>query len=196
MSDKVKAYIKEILGWTVAFGIAMLIATILLEYVIVNANIPSESMENTVMKGDRLIANRLAYKFSEPERKDIIVFNYPVDNKTLYIKRIIGLPNEKVDIYNGKIYINDSETPLEEDYLPEEWYKLNDGLEFLVPEDSYLVLGDNRNVSEDARYWYDCALEKGKSLEEAYQCQFVKKDQIKGKAIFRYWPITKFKMLQ
>lgn len=192
-SEKSTSLSKEILSWILAMVCAFLIAEFISKYIIVNANIPSESMENTIMTEDRLIANRLAYKSNDPQRKDIIVFRYPVDDETLYIKRIIGLPGEKVEIIGGQIYIDGDSIPLDEDYLPEKWTRANDGYSFEVPQDCYFVLGDNRNYSEDARFWKELALEHGMTEEDADACQFVRRDQIEGKAMFRYWPITDFK---
>lgn len=186
---------KEILGWIELVAICMVVVWFATNYVIVNARVPSGSMENTIMTGDRLIGFRLAYTFSGPKRGDIILFKYPLDESTIYIKRVIGLPGEKVTISDGKIYINDSEKPLEEDYLKEDWVVENDGYTFNVPENSYLVLGDNRNNSEDARYWAEYAIEEGlaSTPEEAEQYQYVSKDKIIGKALFIYY--DKFKSL-
>ena len=132
----------------------------------------------------------------EPERGDIVIFHYPVDEKKIYIKRIIGLPGETVRIEDGNIYIDDSTEPLQEGYLKEEWEVLNTGFEFHVPEGSYLMLGDNRNWSEDARYWADNALyeDLADSREEAEQYTYVRKEKILGKAIFTYF--RKFRILQ
>lgn len=188
-------WIKEIGSWIITLAIAFCIANLLTNYVIVNAKIPSESMESTIMTGDMLIANRLAYLNSEPERGDIVVFKYPVDEEQLYIKRIIGLPNEKVEIIDGKVYINDAAEPLDEEYLKEEWIIENNGYIFNVPEGCYLMLGDNRNNSSDSRYWAGKALNSGivNTEEEAAEYQYVKFEDIVGKALFRYWPITDFK---
>lgn len=185
---------KEILSWVITLVVAFTIAQLLTHYVIVNAKIPSGSMQNTIMEGDMLIANRLAYMNSDPERGDIVVFKYPVEESTLYIKRIIGLPNETIEIIDGKIYINGDSEPLQEDYLPEEWTIKNDGYKFEVPEDHYLMLGDNRNSSSDARYWKEKAIEKGiaETEAEAEQFQYVSREKIEGKASIRYWPITDF----
>lgn len=164
---------KEIFSWVKIFVVAFLIAALLDNFIIINANVPSGSMEQTIMTGDRMIGNRLAYIISEPQRGEVIIFKYPDDETQNFVKRIIGLPGEKVVIKDAKIYINDSTEPLAEDYIPEEWITNNDGLEYQVPEDCYFVLGDNRNISHDARYWTN---------------KFVKRDAIIAKAMFVYWP--------
>ncbi|MCR5785933.1 MAG: signal peptidase I [Eubacterium sp.] len=180
----------ELLGYVKLIIIAVILAYIVSHVIIVNASIPSSSMENTIMTGSRVIGNRLAYTFSEPQRGDIIVFKYPVDESELFIKRIIGLPGETVEIRDAKIYIDGSETPLEEDYLPEEWTVGYDGYVFEVPEGCYLVLGDNRNVSQDARYWAEEAYNLGvaSTWEEAEDYTYVQDEQVVAKAIFVYYP--------
>lgn len=172
---------REILSWVLSFAIALLAAVILKDYVIINANVPTGSMENTIMPGDRLIGSRLAYLWSEPERGDIVIFHYPDNEEELYVKRIIGLPGEKVVIEDGKIYINDAEEPLAEPYLKEEWTNRTGPYYFEIPEGSYLMLGDNRNDSLDARYWNNT---------------YVKKEKILGKAVITYWPFSSFGKLE
>lgn len=167
--------VKEIISWVKIFVAALLIAAVLDNFIIINANVPSGSMENTIMTGNRMIGNRLAYINSKPERGDVIIFKFPDNEEENFVKRVIGLPGEKVVVKESKIYINDSETPLEEEYLPEEWYTMNDGLEYQVPKGSYLVFGDNRNISNDARYWKNT---------------YVKEDAIIAKAVFVYWPFS------
>ncbi len=110
-----------------------------------------------------------------PQRFDIIIFKYPDDESQLFIKRIIGLPGEKVQIINGKVYINDSETPLDDSFVAEV-PRGNFG-PYEVPEDSYFVMGDNRNHSRDSRYWKTS--------------NFVTYDEIVGKAVVRYYPSIK-----
>jgi len=191
----------EVLSWVGVIVAAMAIAWFLTEFIILNVTVPSGSMESTIMTGDRLFGLRLTYVFSEPQRGDIAVFIYPVDEavygtKTKYIKRIIGLPGETVEIRDGKIYIDGSDTPLEEDYINGEWLVANDGFTFEVPEDSYLMLGDNRNNSSDSRYWATIAMnefaEEGVTLtaEEAMSYSYVKRGKILGKAYVRYWPLN------
>ena len=173
--------VREILSWVLSFAVALLAAIILKDYVIINANVPTGSMENTIMPGDRLIGNRLAYLWSEPERGDIVIFHYPDNEDELYVKRIIGLPGETVVIEDGKIYINDALQPMDEPYLKEEWTNRTGPYSFEIPEASYLMLGDNRNDSLDARYWNNT---------------YVKKEKILGKAAITYWPIENFGKLE
>lgn len=157
--------------------VAVVVVVVLRAFVIVNAVVPTGSMENTIMPGDHLLGLRSAIIMSEYERGDIIFFLFPDDETQHYVKRIIGLPGEKVVINNGKIYIDDSEVPLEEPYLKEEWVSATGPYEFNIPEDSYLVLGDNRNGSADARYWRN---------------PYVAEDKIIGKAIFTYFPFGRW----
>lgn len=157
--------------------IAIAVVVVLRLFVIVNAVVPTGSMENTILPGDHLLGLRSTCFVTELERGDIIFFPFPDDEKQNYVKRIIGLPGEKVEINNGKIYINDSEVPLEEPYLKEEWVTSTGPYEFQVPEDGYLVLGDNRNSSADARYWRNT---------------YVTEDKIIGKAIFTYFPFNRW----
>lgn len=181
---------RELLSWVEIVVAAILISLFLTRVVLINAEVPSSSMENLIKPDDRLFGNRLAYTFGEPERFDVVIFKYPVDETQNYIKRVIGLPGETVEIRDAKIYIDGSDEPLVENYLPEEWVVENDGLTYTVPEDCYFVLGDNRNVSEDARYWAENAYAEDlvDSVEEGESYTFVRKDQILGKAMFTYWP--------
>ena len=137
---------RELFQWVAAIVAAVLIALAIDNFVIVNAQIPSGSMENTIMTGDRVIGNRFAYSFSDPQRFDIIIFRYPDDERQLFIKRIIGLPGETVEIRDGKIYLNGSDEPLE-DVQTKETMVGSFG-PYTVPENSYFVMGDNRNDSK------------------------------------------------
>lgn len=149
------------------------------KYVIVNAVIPSGSMENTILIGDRIIGNRLAYKYGEPERGDIVIFRFPDNEEEIYIKRLIGLPGEKVEIREGLVYINDSEKPLDEPYLADEPYG-NFGV-FQVPEGCYFMMGDNRDWSNDSRMWIH---------------PYVTRDQILAKALLRYYPLNRIGLMK
>lgn len=164
-------WFKEITSLVMSFLFAAAIAMLVQRFLIINANIPSGSMENTIMTGDRLIGNRLAYLFSEPERGDIVIFKYPDDETQLFVKRVIGLPNETVTIIDAKVYIGDE--LLDEWYLKDEWIIDAGPYTFEVPDGCYFVMGDNRNNSKDSRYWNNT---------------YVETDQLLGRAEFCYWP--------
>lgn len=165
---------KEIFEWIMILLLAATEAFILDTQIIVNAKIPSGSMKNTIMPGDRIVGSRLAYGNAIPERFDIIIFRYPDDKEEVYIKRIIGLPNETVRIVDGKIYIDDSEEPLNDTFSLEPM--TGSYGPYVIPDGSYFVMGDNRNNSFDSRFWEDA---------------FVKEEDILGKAFIRYWPIER-----
>lgn len=165
--QKVNA-LKEIFDWIAVIVIAILISFALHTFVIVNATVPTASMETTIMTGDRVIGSRLYYLRHDPARGEIIMFDYPDDPRTLYIKRIIGLPGDHIEITGGVVYINGE--PLDEPYLDVvtegEWGPYD------VPEGCYFMMGDNRNASADSRFW---------------QNTYLTRDGIVGKAIFKYW---------
>lgn len=174
---------KELFSWIKIFVVAVVIAFFINNVIIMNANVPSGSMKNTISEGDRMIGLRTAYWFSDPQRGDIVIFENPdykengsrADDK-YYVKRVIGMPGDKVVISNAKVYINDSKTPLNETYLPEEWTQVNgdeEPLEYKVPKECYFLMGDNRNNSSDARFWKNT---------------YVKRSKIIAKAEFKYWP--------
>jgi len=170
--------IKEIFSWIKFFTIVVAFALFFNFFVIVNAVIPSGSMEQTIMTGDRIIAFRLSYTFSDPQRHDIIILPNP-DNPQgdLFIKRIVGMPGETVEIENGRVYITPPGSNQRE-HLYEPFLNPNDPPRgnfgpITVPENSFFLLGDNRNSSMDSRHWINT---------------FVHEDEILGKAIFRYLP--------
>jgi signal peptidase I len=130
--------------------------------------------------GDNLIVDKLSYRFSEPERFDIVVFPYQYQEKTYYIKRIIGMPGETVQIKDGMVYI-DGEM-LQESYGKEVMEYAGVASEPVeLGEDEYFVLGDNRNNSSDSR---------DPSVGNVYR------DQIIGKAFIRIWPLNQFGILK
>lgn len=174
MKDK-NPVVKELVSWTIVLIVAFILGNCINKYVLLKAEIPSSSMENTLEIGDRVFGFRLAYLFSKPKRGDVVMFDYPDNETRLYVKRIIGLPGETVDIIEGKIYINESETPLEEDYLKE--IPMGTYGTYEVPEGHYFMLGDNRNNSWDSRKWEN---------------KYVAEDKIRCKVWFRYKPGFKF----
>ena len=170
--EKSEAFWKEVLSWIEVFALAAVIAFCINHFLIANSTIPTGSMEPTIMAGDRVFGSRLSYSNRDPERGDIVIFKYPDNESVYYVKRIIGLPGDTVDIYNGRVYLNGSQTPLDEPYVVTE-QNVEPPMHFEVPEDSYFMMGDNRNFSLDARYWKNT---------------YVKRDKIIAKVLVRYWP--------
>ena len=167
MSSTVK---KEVISWVKTILLALVLAGAVNSFLIVNAEVPTGSMENTIMTGDRILALRTSYWFDEPKAGDVAVFRYPDDptGKTLYVKRIIGAEGDMVQVEGGRVYVNGE--VLEENYIAE--ITLGDFGPYIVPEDSYFMMGDNRNHSLDSRYWEN---------------KFVHEDEILGKVVLRYY---------
>ena len=192
----------EIISWIQLLAAAAVIAFVLTTFIIANSEVPSGSMENTIMTGSRVIGSRLNYLFTDPERGDVVIFVFgwecPACGNTIegekqeicpycesdvgkrgktiyYVKRIIGIPGDVIDIVDDKVYLNGSDTPLEEPYLAEE---MNQGetFHFEVPEGCYFMMGDNRNWSLDARYWKN---------------PYISKDKIIAQVLFEYFPQIK-----
>lgn len=128
------------------------------------------SMEPTLKSGEFVIVNKLAYKLGNPTLGDVIVFHYPRDPDQEYIKRVIGVPGDRIQISNGQVTIND--VPIEEPYIAA---APNYQSEWTVPEESLFVLGDNRNNSSDSHNWGPVPMEN-----------------VIGKAFFVYWPPEKW----
>ncbi len=166
----------EIISWIQVIVAAAIIAFCVNNFLIANSEVPTSSMETTIMAGDRVIGSRLSYKFGEPQRGDIAIFIYPDDEekgiKTYYVKRIIGLPGDTIDIVDGKVYLNGSDTPLDEPYLHEAM-EPEEAQHYEVPEGCYFMLGDNRNYSNDARRWKN---------------KYVKREKLIAKVLFQYYP--------
>ena len=153
----------EIWDYVKMIIIVVVVVLVINNVVLINAKIPSESMENTIMTGDRIFGYRLAYgfnmnlfgneiskKWKDPERFDIVIFKYPDDESQLFIKRIIGLPGDTVQVIDGYVYINGKK--LDEHYGAEVMEDPGIAAEPIkLGDDEYFVLGDNRNHSSDSR---------------------------------------------
>jgi len=175
MSQDTRNFIKETVSIIV---IAFVLAMILRAYVVEGRIIPTGSMLPTIQLQDRVMVNKFIYFFKEPERGDIIVFEPPevLHSSEDYIKRVIGLPGDTVEMKNGKVYVNDQ--ALSEPYLYEPLdYEYGP---VTVPEGDLLVLGDNRNGSFDSHRWN----------------AWLTSDRVKGKAFLTYWPINHVKLLE
>lgn len=158
--------IREIISWVLVFAISISLALLINKTLIYNVSSPTGSMENTIMIGDRVTTLRTAYMFGSPKRGDIIVFTFPDNEEEDLIKRIIGLPGEAVEGKYGVVHIDG--VPIEENYVMD---TVEDFGPYEVPEDCYFMMGDNRGISYDSRYWTN---------------KFVHRSKIQGKAIFKF----------
>lgn len=168
--DMATSAFKELISCLKMLLAGILIAFIVSNFIIYNAHIPTGSMRNTIMDNDRIIGFRLSYIFSSPQRGDIIIFKNPEDLSENFVKRVIGTPGDVIVIENGSVSVNGE--VIDEPYIAEPMKTVGSQV-FVVPENSYFVMGDNRNNSHDSRYWSSTS--------------YVKKDLILAKAIFRYY---------
>jgi len=173
--------------WVEAALVAAFLAFCVIRPFVVQAfKIPTGSMRPTLLEGDLILVNKFIYgakvpftnlrlpKLREPKRGDVIVFIYPEDRKKDFIKRLVALPGESVEIKSGTIYINDK--PVLDPVFKNRYYYnrgdfIKEGEKIIVPENSLFVLGDNSGSSKDSRYW-----------------GYVPKDNLLGMAVIIYWP--------
>ncbi|WP_324668384.1 signal peptidase I [Geochorda subterranea] len=155
---------------------AAILALLIMTFVARAFTVEGNSMLPTLHDGERLMVDKLTYRFHEPQRGDIVVFRYPLDPREHYIKRIVGVPGDEVAVRNGRVFVNG--TPLDESYLASP--TLGRFGPVRVPEGHYFVLGDNRNNSEDSR---DPRL------------GFIPRELIEGRAIWRYWPLARMSVI-
>lgn len=168
-----KYFVKE---WIIPIFIALVIVLFLNKFIFILVTVPTGSMEDTIMPGDRLFVNEL-FKVEDAHRGDILVFKSEELDNTRLVKRLIGLPGETVLVKeNGDVYINGKK--LDEPYATE--YK-GESKEFKIPDDSFLFLGDNRPISYDARYWDN---------------PYISKDKVIGKVLFRFFPFDRIGSVQ
>ena len=176
-----KEIIKELAGWLLYIVLIIALTWTVVTFVGQRTEVSGSSMETTLSDKDQLIVDKMTYRFRDPKRYDIVVFPYQYQDNTYYIKRIIGLPGETVQVVDGYVYINGSR--LESDIYGNEL--MDDPMAASQPitlgEDEYFVLGDNRNHSQDSR---------DPSVGE------VKKDTIMGKAWVRIYPFDKMGVIR
>ena len=162
-------------------GVSAVLALTIRAFIAQVFYIPSRSMEPTLEVNDRLIVEKVSYYFRSPERAEIVVFRapeaaisgcgLPPDSRDAFIKRVVAIPGDRIEVQGGQVFVNDE--VVEEPFITESpRYRLGPEV---VPEDSYLVLGDNRNDSCDGHVW-----------------GFLPEEDIIGRAAFRFWPPSQF----
>jgi len=172
----VAAGIRSALGWVRDLAFSVLIAVVLIVFIYQPVKVEGTSMMPALKDQERIFINKFTYRLGSIQRGDTVVFWYPLDRNKSYIKRIIGVPGDRIRIEAGQVFVNDR--ALTESYVidhdavswpPEPSGSLGDQV---VPPGKYFVLGDNRSSSSDSRTW-----------------GFVPRGNIYGKAVFAYWPL-------
>jgi len=191
MSSNKKSVLRD---WVESIIVAFCLAMVIRAFVVQAFKIPTGSMRMTLIEGDLILVNKFIYgakvpftnwrlpALQEPKRGDIIVFIYPEDKKKDFIKRLVGLPGDTIEIKGGSVYVNGVPAP---EKIFNQIYYYNrgefgaDGRSIIVPQNSYFVLGDNSGTSKDSRYW-----------------GFVPKEDLLGKAMVIYWPPNRIRVVR
>ncbi len=175
-----KGIIRELFGWLIFIAIVAAASYAVVTFVGQRTQVSGESMETTLSYGDQLIVDKISYRFRDPKRYDIVVFPYRYEENTFYIKRVIGLPGETVQIVDGYVYINGQilgeqygNALIEDPGLAAEPITLG--------PDEYFVLGDNRNNSQDSR---------------TANVGNIHRDELIGRAWVRLWPFDKIGVIK
>lgn len=177
---KERSILGELLSWLIYIVIVVILSLGIITFIGQRTKVSGHSMETTLSDGDNLIVDKISYRFRDPERFEIIVFPFQYEEHTYYIKRIIGLPGETVQVIDGYVYINGE--MLDENYGLEVMDDPGIAAEpIILGEDEYFVLGDNRNHSSDSR---DPSV------------GVLHRDDIMGRAWVRIWPFDKFGVIK
>lgn len=161
---------KEMKEWAQAIITAVVLALLIRMFLFEIILVDGSSMEPTLYDRNRVFVNKIGYLIGEPQHGDVIIFKTPEGNQSNYVKRLIGLPGDRIRIENGIVYLNNQ--PLDEPYIADPPY--NDYAEATVPEGTFFALGDNRNDSKDSR---------------DFRIGFVPRENLVGKAVWRIWPL-------
>jgi signal peptidase I len=166
-------------AWIRDLGLSVVIAVILIVFIYQPVKVEGTSMMPALTDQERIFINKFTYRFGigSIERGDLVVFWFPLDKSKSYIKRVIGIPGDTVEIHEGQVIVNGK--PLNEDYVPPAYRDHQSAAPTRVPDDQYFVLGDHRSSSNDSRAWGT-----------------VHRDYIYGKAVFVYWPLDKIGRLK
>jgi signal peptidase I len=171
MMNKHRRFARE---FTETLAMTFIVFLFLVTFVVQGYKVYGSCMEPNLRTGERLLGNKFVYRFEHPSRGDIVIFKYPADPRKTFIKRIVGLPGDTVQIDSGKVFINGEQ--LREGYVKNLAH--GDFSPETIPSGYVFVLGDNRDESNDSRYWGDLPL-----------------DNIQAKAWFRYWPFSRVDVL-
>jgi len=162
----------DLKSWFRDILFALIVAIFIVVFVVQPVKVEGTSMQPHLADQERIFVNRFIYRFSNIERGDIVVFRYPRDTAKSFIKRVVAIPGDSVEIRQGNLFVNGGR--IEEPYLDPEFRSRESFRRVIVPPEHYYVLGDHRSSSNDSRNW-----------------GFVPRHLIYGKAIFSYWPVSR-----
>ncbi len=172
----------ELREYIEALLISVVVAGLIIAFIAQSFLVEGTSMEPSLHHGQRLMVEKVSYRFGEPNRGEVVVFRYPGDQRRKFIKRIIGLPGDEITIKNGFLHINGLR--MDENYINGPTYGTYSAPTFgpvFVPEGHYFVLGDNRRNSDDSRF---------------PDVGFVPKKNLVGRALFIYWPLNQIQLVK
>jgi len=177
--DSARTTLGATVFWLRDLLLSVLIAILVILFIYQPVKVEGTSMMPSLVDQERIFINKFIYRFGigQIERGDLVVFWFPFDQSKSYIKRIIGLPGDTVELREGAVLVNGR--PLQEDYVPEEYKDHFNREPVMVPADQYFVMGDHRSSSNDSRVWGP-----------------VHRRYIYGKAVFVYWPLDKMGLLR
>ncbi len=163
----------DLRSWTRDLAVALGLALVIIIFLYQPVKVEGTSMAPLLSDQERIFINKFVYRFEPIERGDVIVFWYPLDRSKSFIKRVIGLPGETIELQGGKLYVNGKERP--EIYIPASYLDGSSYGPLAIPNDEYFVMGDHRDSSNDSRVFGP-----------------VGRGYIYGKAVFAYWPVDHF----
>jgi signal peptidase I len=167
----------ELKFWFRDILLAFAIAIFIVIFIVQPVKVEGTSMQPRLVDQERIFVNRFVYRVQQIHRGDVVVFWYPRDRSKSFIKRVLGVPGDKVEIRSGTVYVND--VRVDEPYLNPAFRDSKSFRPMAVPPGQYFVLGDHRNSSNDSRSW-----------------GFVAHDLIYGKAVFSYWPVSRVGLVE
>jgi signal peptidase I len=176
-ANRAEAHARGMLLWMRDLVISLAVSAFIIIFVYQPVKVEGTSMMPGLSDQERIFINKFVYRYESIDRGDVIVFRYPNDPSKSYIKRVIGVPGDRVQISFGRVYVNGKR--MSEPYVPDQYSDERSMPEMIVPPDSFFVMGDHRNMSSDSR-----------------EFGAVGRDYIYGKAVFAYWPAEKVGKLE
>jgi signal peptidase I len=164
---------RELRSWTRDLAVALGLAIVVMIFLYQPVKVEGTSMNPLLSDQERIFINKFIYRFEPIERGDVVVFWYPLDRSKSFIKRVVGLPGESIEIRDGHLYVNGEELP--DQYVPAGYLDGSNYGPRRIPQDDYFVMGDHRDSSNDSRVFGP-----------------VPRPYIYGKAVFAYWPVNHF----